>query len=134
MPQSWLTVLSAFQLLEAIGVVSKKSVKNAAGQSSNYQDAAMAPVDCSNDVEATLQDDPDDNEDESGDNDYSTGNLSDDVFYSVDKVWASAVRSFNIVLTPYSSARLSKLFIPALSISKHSFVRLGWHSKIKTME
>ncbi|KAK0471748.1 hypothetical protein IW261DRAFT_1344152, partial [Armillaria novae-zelandiae] len=47
--------LAAIKLLEAIGVVSKKTAKRATGQSSNYQDAAMAPVDRSNDTEATLQ-------------------------------------------------------------------------------
>ncbi|PBK63978.1 hypothetical protein ARMSODRAFT_1023610 [Armillaria solidipes] len=78
--------LAAIKLLEAIGVISKKSAKKAAGQSSNYQDAATAHVDRSNDVEAALQDDPDDDEDESGDTDYSTGDLSDNVFYSVNKL------------------------------------------------
>lgn len=67
-------------------MVSKKIAKKAAGQSSNYQDAATAPVDRSNDAEAALQDEPDDEGDEGENPDYSVGNLSDDVFYSVDKV------------------------------------------------
>ncbi|KAK0229619.1 hypothetical protein EDD85DRAFT_730346, partial [Armillaria nabsnona] len=78
--------LAAIKLLEAIGVISKKTAKKAAGQSSNYQDAATAPVNHSNDAEATLQDEPEDNSDKGGNPDYSVGDLSDDIFYSIDKL------------------------------------------------
>ncbi|PBK59979.1 hypothetical protein ARMSODRAFT_1026989 [Armillaria solidipes] len=46
----------------------------------------MAPIDRSNNAEAALQDEPDDDSDKGGSSDYSVGDLSDDVFYSVDKL------------------------------------------------
>ncbi|SJK99091.1 uncharacterized protein ARMOST_02377 [Armillaria ostoyae] len=80
--------LAAIKLLEAIGVITKKTAKKATGESSNYQDAATVPVDRSNDNEAALQDEYEsgDEADEGGDLTYSMSDLSDDVFSSVDKL------------------------------------------------
>ncbi len=77
-----------YQLLEVIGMITKKTAKKAIGQSSNYQDAAMVPIDRSNDSEVALQDEYEsgDEADEDRDLSYSMSDLSDDVFLSVDKV------------------------------------------------
>ncbi len=69
-------------------MITKKTAKKATGQSSNYQDAAMAPVDRSNDSEAALQDEYEsgDEADKGGDLSYSMSDLSKKVLSSVDKV------------------------------------------------
>ncbi len=63
-------------------------MKKAKGQTSNYQDAATAPLDRSYDTEAALQDDDESSDEEDGDifPDVSSSDLSDDIFSSVDKV------------------------------------------------
>lgn len=85
------TTFNAFflsQLLKAIGVISKNDAKKANGQTSNYQDAATAPLDRSYDIEAALQDDDESGDEVDGDifPGASLSDLSDDIFSSVDKV------------------------------------------------
>lgn len=111
-------------------MITKKTAKKATGQSSNYQDAATAPVDRSNDSEAALQDEYEsgDEADEGGDLSYSMSDLSDDVFLSVDKVRAHV---FVLLLDGQTTIiisfiKLFVLFIPVLSASKAGFVRLKW--------
>ncbi|KAK0234626.1 hypothetical protein EDD85DRAFT_955454 [Armillaria nabsnona] len=72
--------LAALKLLEGIGAISKKQAKKASSRSSNYQDSATAPVDRSNDDEAAIQDEPEDNE-----ADFKS-NLSFDIFSGVNKL------------------------------------------------
>ena len=98
------------QLLEGIGAISKKQAKKASSKSSNYQDSATAPVDRSNDDEAAVQDEPEDDE-----VDFES-NLSFNIFSGVDKVCELLLRTVCVNI-PFSYVRL---FVPYILVRRGS--------------